>query len=264
MTEPDRPVFPNFAGKHEHQAMFSPKDFLDYAVRHHLIQDVPIPQSVILVYSRNLFRYIGQHEGVEPIGFISWPGQLYRLPTPHENIGVMGGFGIGAPTAAARLEELIAGGATRFLNIGAAGALQKECSIGDIVVCTQAVRDEGVSHHYLAAGKYSSPTQTLTERLKEVLDQEGLAYREGSTWTIDAPYRETVEEARHYQSEGVVTVDMEAAAVFAVGGYRGVEVAAAFVVSDSLAELVWEPKFASEELRDGLEKLFHASVDSLT
>ena len=75
MTESERPVFPNFAGKHEHQAMFSPKDFLEYAVKRGLIEDVRIPQSVILAYSNNLLRYISSLEGIEAVSHMSWPGQ---------------------------------------------------------------------------------------------------------------------------------------------------------------------------------------------
>jgi uridine phosphorylase len=50
---------------------------------------------------------------------------------------------------------------------------------------------------------------------------------------MDAPYRETVEEVRYYQGEGVLTAEMEAAALFAVAKARGVELACAFVISDS-------------------------------
>jgi uridine phosphorylase len=58
-------------------------------------------------------------------------------------------------------------------------------------------------------------------------------------------------------------VEMEAAALFAVAQYRQVEMAAAFVVSDSLADLVWEPQFHAEHVRDGLDRRFVAALRAL-
>jgi uridine phosphorylase len=93
--------------------------------------------------------------------------------------------------------------------------------------------------------------------------EAGIAYTRGPTWTIDAPYRETVEEIRHYQAEGVLTVEMEAAALFAVGQCRAIEVAAAFVISGSLGELVWDPEFRAPATRDALIELYRVAVQTL-
>ena len=61
---------------------------------------------------------------------------------------------------------------------------------------------------------------SFQENLVKVLPFE--QERQGTSWTIDAPYRETVAEIRRYRQEGVATVDMEASALFAVAAYRGV------------------------------------------
>ncbi len=53
-----------------------------------------------------------------------------------------------------------------------------------------------------------------------------------------------------------MTVEMEAAALFAVAQYRGVDMAAAFVISDSLAELVWNPQFEVEVVENSLVQLY--------
>ena len=85
----------------------------------------------------------------------------------------------------------------------------------------------------------------------------------GSAWTIDAPFRETVLEARHYADEGVAVVEMEAAALFAVGTVRGVEVASAFAISDSLADGEWVPQFGDPRLADRLAAMVATTVDVL-
>ena len=87
--------------------------------------------------------------------------------------------------------------------------------------------------------------------------------RSGMTWTIDAPYRETVAEVKHYQDAGVLTVEMEAAALFAVATIRGVPIASAFSISDLLTSVTWEPRFDAPELDGGLAALADAAISVL-
>jgi purine-nucleoside phosphorylase len=94
--------------------------------------------------------------------------------------------------------------------------------------------------------------------------QAGHQFRTGTSWTIDTPYRETIDEVRHYQAEGVLCVEMEAAALFAVAKVRGLRLASAFVISDSLAELVWSSHFRSPEVTSSLIELYQAAVATLT
>ena len=253
--------FPNFAGKHAHDAFFTPQDWLRYFRQENPDWNFIAPEGVIFCYQSSLLKYILENEETERISLST--SEFYLLKATEGRIGICGGFGIGAPVVSALLEELIALGCQRFLSIGTAGGLQRGLEIGQIVVCDRAVRDEGVSHHYLEPGKYSYPNPELTGRLKAELDRLGLSYREGATWTIDAIYRETVEEARQYQAEGVYTVEMEAAALLAVAQYRQVELATAFVVSDSLADLEWNPQFRAPATKDSLARLYEAARATL-
>jgi purine-nucleoside phosphorylase len=56
---------------------------------------------------------------------------------------------------------------------------------------------------------------------------------------------------------------MEAAALFAVGKYRKAHVASIFSISDSLAEVPWEPKFHLRRNQAGLEKIYRVAVEAL-
>lgn len=250
-------TFPNFAGKHAHDALFNPRDFVEYMQRQQIVPDAQMPQSVIFCYQRDLLQHVLAHEETERIA--GRPVRLHLLKSTEGKVAICGGFGIGAPAAASALEAFIALGVRAFVSIGIAGTLQPALHIGDTVVCNRALRDEGVSHHYLEAARYAYPSEELTKRLAQVLEQEGHSPVLGSTWTIDTPYRETVAEARHYQQEGILTVEMEAAALFAVAAYRGVDIAAAFVISDSLAELVWNPQFGAEIVGNNLVRLYETT-----
>ena len=77
----------------------------------------------------------------------------------------------------------------------------------------------------------------------------------GCSWTIDTPYRESVLEARQYQQEGVLCVEMEAAALFSVASFRSIQMACAFVISDLLDEEVWQPQMKNRATTDGLNTL---------
>lgn len=252
--------YPNFDGKHAHDALVNPSDLHRWRVGRGLIPtEAPGPAAVILTYQPALWDAA---VGAEPTSEFAGGTRSWRMQTLDETagrVGVMGNFGLGAPAAAIVIEELVCFGTRRFLSIGTAGSLQPSLPVGGVVLCDGAVRDEGVSHHYLPPGTSATPSSSLTDALGQELDASGTSYVRGSSWTIDAPYRETVEEARHYQGQGVQCVEMEAAALFAVGRHRGVEVAAAFCISDLLGGLEWEPQFDSEDLALGMWNLYQAA-----
>jgi uridine phosphorylase len=257
----DNASFPNFRGKHAHDALFTPKEYIGYARRQGFIPDFVVPEGLILCYSHGLLDRICSIHATSQVGGVF--GAFYLLDETAGRVGVGGKFGIGAPAVTTVLEEFIALGVNRFISIGTAGTLASELSVGDVVLCERAIRDEGVSHHYLEPAKYAEASTALTNALGDALAEVGVEPIRGTSWTIDTPYRETVAEARHYQQEGVLAVEMEAAALFAVAQYRHVEVASALVVSDSLAELVWDPQFHDDRTRDNLDLLFTAAMRTL-
>ena len=221
------------------------------------------PESVIMLYQEQLFDGVVEFQATTPLGGQGIYSRAVTLDHTNSRVAVIGGFGIGAPVAAIVLEELLAIGATRFLSIGTAGGLQADLAAGEVVLCTSAVRDEGVSHHYAPEETPAEPDAVLTDALGQSIRNVGLSYRRGASWTIDTPYRETAAEARHYQAEGVLCVEMEAAALFTVAAHRGVALASAFCVSDSLADAEWSPLFDDPTLAHNLLTLYGAAVDTL-
>jgi uridine phosphorylase len=130
--------------------------------------------------------------------------------------------GVGAPLAAGLLEEVIALGCRKFIACGGAGVLEKGIAVGHILVPDAAVRDEGASYHYLPPGREVEPSPEGLAAIRQVLDGHGLPYIVAKTWTTDAPYRETRAKVRQRRAEGCLTVEMEAAAFFAVARFRRV------------------------------------------
>ena len=256
-------TFPRFAGKHSADAVLTPSTLLSHRVEQ-LGETVPdnLPSRLILTYQPQLLSAVRSLEATTTVNVGGLTQTLYSLDRTNGDVGVVGGFGIGAPAAVAVLEEMIALGVTSFVSMGAAGAIA-DLAVGDLVVCDGAVRDEGTSHHYVAADVAATPDQDLTDALAAALAASDSDHEVGRTWTIDALFRETPDEVRHYASNGVLTVEMEAAALFVVAAARGVSLGAAFCVSDLLAGGVWQAAFDSDRLVGNMWKLFETSVSVL-
>lgn len=250
--------FPNFPNKYSSDSYVSPDQAISHFHRESAPWDGRMPHSVIFCYQGSLLGFIGETENVKALENPAC--ELYLLERTDGKVGVAANFGLGAPAASTVMEELIALGVRRFITVGTAGALQARSAVGDVIVCDRAIRDEGVSHHYLAPSPYVTPSPGLTERLEDEIIRLGIPVSRGATWTTDAPYRQTVDEVKHYRCKGIMTVEMEAAALFAVAEYRKVDIAGVFVVSDSLAEHVWQPGYSSRATRSGLEHVFPAAV----
>jgi len=160
-----------------------------------------------------------------------WQGQPLALAAP----------ALGAPYAALVLEKLIALGARCILALGWCGSLQPEVEVGSLVLPTLAVPGDGTSHHYAPEGAGLTPDPGLLGLLRHLLAAGGAPWHQGPVWTTDAFYRETVGLVSHYQAQGVLGVDLELAALLAVGCHRRVPVAALLAVSDELGHLKWRP-----------------------
>jgi uridine phosphorylase len=167
---------------------------------------------------------------------------------------------MGAPMAVMLLEQLIALGARRFLYVGFCGALASSYRIGDGLIPTRAIREEGTSYHYLPAGVVPASAPHLNMHLHTCAAMLPFAVQQGPIWTTDAPYRETPRKIQHYQVAGVHAVDMEMAAVFAVAQYRGCEIAALLLVSDECYHSTWRPGFGVDRLRRGCQAAVEVCV----
>lgn len=160
----------------------------------------------------------------------------------------------GAPGAAVTLEELHAMGCEKFIVCGGAGALEKGSRVGEILIPTSAVRDEGTSYHYLEPSREVACHQGAVEAVTASLEEMGVPFRTGKTWTTDAIYRETPELVELRRSEGCVTVEMEAAAFFAVSRYYDIPLAQLLYAGDDVSGEEWDSRNwnTQERVRDRL------------
>ena len=135
----------------------------------------------------------------------------------HEGVdyGIIGRV-VGAPFAVLVAEELFASGCELIVSITSAGQI---ISLGEppyVVLIEKALRDEGTSYHYLPPSRYSILSPMLKEVISTAWDATLVPLYVGTSWTTDAPFRETEQAIAAYQAEGILAVEMEAAALYAL------------------------------------------------
>ena len=148
--------------------------------------------------------------------------------------------GVGAPLAALFLEEAIDYGCRSIVACGGAGALDGSLALGQPVVVSAALRDEGTSYHYLPPGRVVTTPPDVVATLESVLEQNEVPFATGMTWSTDAVYRETRAKVARRRAEGCITVEMEASALLAVAAHRGVRLGQLLYAGDSLAGDQWD------------------------
>jgi uridine phosphorylase len=170
--------------------------------------------------------------------------------------------GVGAPYSACTLEELIAKGCKKFIACGGAGVLDKEISVGNVVVPNSAVRDEGTSYHYLPPGREVAATQAAVAAIETTLKEHEVPYLVGKTWTTDGVYRETPAKIARRKGEDCLTVEMEAAAFFAISQFRKVTFGQILYGGDDVSGQKWDNR-GWQKRASTREKLFWLAVESV-
>ncbi len=253
--------FPGVAGKHGFAAIVEPRDMLAHRRRGGRLPDIPPLAGAVICLQRGLPERMRWRVRIRRLGRLM--GDLYAVRSTGGRVAVLTDFGLGAPIVAAQAEELIALGATRLISVALAGGIQPDLAPGSIVIPRTSIRDEGTSHHYLPPGTEVASDPGLVDALCVALARRGQAARLGTTWSTDAPYRETREEVARYQAQGVLAVDMEVAALLAVAHVRGVQAAAVLVAGDSLAGGAWTPPARLDGMERSLEAAYAAAIEVL-
>jgi uridine phosphorylase len=184
----------------------------------------PAPRQAVLCFFLDVLQPLAADGSLVEIGQLRsefGPNPLYRLQTAEGPLLVFHP-GVGAPMAAAFLEEVIALGCDRFVACGGCGVLSKEIDAGHPLVLTGAVRDEGTSYHYLPAGREIAADPRGVAALETACREVGIGYRLGKSWTTDGFYRETAARREQRIADGCEVVEMEASAFFAVAQFRQV------------------------------------------
>jgi DeoD family purine-nucleoside phosphorylase len=160
--------------------------------------------------------------------------------------------GMGAPSTAIVLEELVMLGSKVFIRVGSAGGIDPKLGVGDIVVASGSIRDDGTTSNYL---RLSFPAVPDYEVLKTIIET-GKEFKKDISYGVviseDAfyiPYSN--EEMQIFVNSGVKAIEMESGAVFIISQYRGVKAGALFALDGNVTLNKIKP--------EGSEKIFEES-----
>jgi uridine phosphorylase len=127
---------------------------------------------------------------------------------------VVGGA-VGAPFAVLVAEELFASGCTFLVSMSSAGTIDPDQQLPGVVLIDRALRGEGTSHAYVPSAAAIDADPDLIVSVSRGLEQAGMQLFRGTTWTTDAPFRETPTAIANAREAGAMIVEMEAAALYA-------------------------------------------------
>lgn len=134
--------------------------------------------------------------------------------------------GIGGASTGIAVEELHRIGVRTMIRIGSCSALQPDIRLGDLILINGTVRDDGTSKTYIDAKYPAIPDTELLFRTVEAAKEQNYRFHVGKARSHDSFYTDEEEQTdRYWASKGILGADMETAALFVVGGLRGVRTA---------------------------------------
>ena len=222
-----------------------------------------VPEHCVICFFKEVIEQIVVEQQARVAVDSRWedgPHPIYEITHHHQRLAFYHP-GVGGALAAGLLEEAIAYGCRKFIVCGGCGVLETDIAVGHLIVVSSAVRDEGVSYHYLPAGREVRAHDAGMAALKATLARHGVSYRAGKTWTTDAPYRETPAKIAARRGEGCLSVEMEAASLMAVAQFRGVILGQVLYGGDDLSSAEWDNR-GWQARRDVREKLFWLAAEA--
>jgi len=164
--------------------------------------------------------------------------------------------GMGCPTAAIVMEELVTLGVKRFLRVGTCGGLQLDLHIGDLVVALSAAPADGTTRHYVD-GEPHAPTASwdLVHAAVHAAKELGLPVRVGPIVSSDTFYDPDSGRHSRWSQRGLLAVEMEAAVIFTIAALRGVQAGCLLTVSDYAVHGEAVARISDEELQAAVDRM---------
>lgn len=180
----------------------------------------------------NFGHYIERFQNLAEDSRLTKGSAMTALHSPSLGVSIVN-FSIGSPTAALIIELLSTAEPKAVLLLGMCGAIHRSLKVGDFILPTAAIRDEGASHHFMPPQVPALPTFKIQKFVSQIIVEKGMDYRTGVVHTTDYRFWEfdTRFKAKLH-SERALAIEMECATVFITGFVSKVPIGALLLVSD--------------------------------
>lgn len=221
--DPSTPYAPILADKrHADDSAFRPESLLREARRQKGLAELPTARVCLLDPDGDLVRRL-RAEGrarLDP-AWACYHTELYRFEHEGVDFGIVG-CAVGASFAVLIAEQMFASGCELLISMTSAGQLADVGADGPyFVLIDRALRDEGVSYHYLPPSAFSEVDDEVLAAVDGAFAHLRVPVLRGATWTTDAPFRETPAQISAMRERGLLAVEMEAAGLYAFARARG-------------------------------------------
>jgi DeoD family purine-nucleoside phosphorylase len=192
-------------------------------------------------------------------GMLGYTGEFEGRPVSVQATGM------GCPSAAIVMEELVQLGVMRFLRVGTCGGLQPDLDLGDLIVALTAVPADGTARHYVGDEPHC-PTADweLVHAAVHAAKEIGQPLRVGPIASSDTFYDPDPDRHKRWSARGVLAVEMEAAVLFTIGALRGVQAGCLLTVSDVIVEGEQFKRIADEDLRAAVDRMTRVALATVT
>jgi len=160
---------------------------------------------------------------------------LYTFEHEGVEFGIIGRV-VGASFAVLVAEELFASGCQLLISITSAGQIISQGPPPYVVLIERALRDEGTSYHYLPPSSYSHISSSLKEKVTTSWNHASIPLYTGASWTTDAPFRETEAMIEVCRQNGILAVEMESAALYALAEVKHYDIICYAHVTNSMGQ----------------------------
>jgi DeoD family purine-nucleoside phosphorylase len=182
----------------------------------------------------------------------------YTGRAPDGEILTIQSTGMGGPSAAIVISELVGLGARRLLRVGTCGAVRAGLGLGDMVIATEAIAADGTSRALGAGERVTAPTDLLDALTAAASDEA--AVHSGPVVSTDVFYDERGLEEQ-WAEVGALAVEMEVATLFTLAGAREIDAGALLVVSDVV--LPSRVRIGPDELKAAERRMGEVAVRAL-
>ena len=221
------------------------------------------PKTAVTFFSKKLLKLFVKKYECEKIAELeneTMVFPIYKTKVKNCNL-IVYQSPVGAPAAASLMEDVIALGARHFLAVGCCGCLDESIEATDLIVPNVAIRDEGLSYHYLKTQDEIVLNKKMVALVIESLKKQKQHYVVGKTWTNDGLYRETKEKVAKRKKQGAIVVEMETSALASVAEFRDVHFAQILYGADSLANGGYDKRtFRGEKVPKRVEGIIDVAL----
>ncbi len=219
----------------------------------------PFPPRLVISFFHDLIDQLVDDGKLELFEVIAGENKVYIYKFTDDDCLVVKGY-VGGAGCGGELEECIALGSKQITFCGGAGSLHPDITVGKIVVIDAAVRDDGLSYHYMKPSREVLANREMLTFTQNYLDKRNVDYVTGKVWTTDAFYRETKDKIQLRTKENCLMVEMEQAGLLALTQFRNVNYAALIYGGDDLTKDEWDQRDWKDR-KDVREELLYLCKD---